>query len=253
MDFLKDFEKTSSTAYNINHADRNDIKTILVSGFRKCHHNVRRKEGSKEKTLGKNTTCEARIKFKLRKTADHDHAEDCELFALNIVLDYNHNHSIESAFAVKYHNVHDEVKEAFNKLFNENHSAASAFKEYKNHLMQIHGNEYVKVSADRAIMPDYKWVFNQHAQYIENTLGKINSPEAFDKAVEKVNAYNLKNDEVLCSIKQSDDGEVIVAVCDQLSQRVHKVLPQSGDIVYVDATSNLGKNSILFYNTWFWN
>ena len=111
--------------------------------------------------------------------------------------------------------------------------------------MQIHGNEYVKVSADRAIMPDYKWVFNQHAQYIENTLGKINS---FDKAVEKVNAYNLKNDEVLCSIKQSDDGEVIVAVCDQLSQRVHKVLPQSGDIVYVDATSNLGKNAILFYN-----
>ena len=153
------------------------------------------------------STCEARIKFKLSKTADHDHTDDCELFALNIVLDYNHNHSIESAFAVKYHKVHDEVKEAFHKLFDKNHSAASAFKEYKNHLMKIHGNEYVKVSADRAIMPDYKWVFNQHAQYMENALGKINSPEAFDKAVEKVNAYNLKNDEVLSSIKQTDDGE----------------------------------------------
>ena len=95
----------------------------------------------------------------MSKTADHDHTDDCELFALNIVLDYNHNHSIESAFAVRYHNVHDEVKEAFHKLFDENHSAASAFKEYKNNLMKIHGNEYVKVSADRAIMPDYKWVF----------------------------------------------------------------------------------------------
>ena len=45
----------------------------------------------------------------------------------------------------------------------------------------------------------------------------------------------------MCTIEQLDDGEVIVAVCDQLSKRVHQVLPQSGDIVYVDATSNLGR------------
>ena len=37
------------------------------------------------------------------------------------------------------------------------------------------------------------------------------------------------------------NGETIVAVCDKLSKRVHKLLPQAGDIVYVDATSNLDR------------
>ena len=89
-------------------------------------------------------------------------------------------------------------------------------------------------------MPDYKWVFNFHAVYMREVFGKINSPEAFEKAVDKVKAYNDKHGDVLCVIEQVD-GETIVAVCDQLSRRVHRVLPQAGDIVYVDATSNLDR------------
>ena len=89
-------------------------------------------------------------------------------------------------------------------------------------------------------MPDYKWVFNYHAVYMQEAFGKINSPEAFEKAVNKVKAYNEKHGEVLCVIEQVED-ETIVAVCDQLSRRVHKLLPQAGDIVYVDATSNLDR------------
>ena len=75
---------------------------------------------------------------------------------------------------------------------------------------------------------------------MEKTFGKINSPEAFEKAVLKVKEYNEKHAENLCSIEQTNDGDIIVAVCDSLSRRVHQVLPQAGDIVYVDATSNLG-------------
>ena len=37
------------------------------------------------------------------------------------------------------------------------------------------------------------------------------------------------------------DNDTIVAVCDSLSRRVHEILPQAGDIVYVDATSNLDR------------
>ena len=90
-------------------------------------------------------------------------------------------------------------------------------------------------------MPDYKWVFNYHAIFTEKCFGKINSPEAYEKAVHKVKEYNEKHSANLCSIEQTDDGEIIVAVCDSLSRRVHKVLPQAGDVVYVDATSNLGR------------
>ena len=37
------------------------------------------------------------------------------------------------------------------------------------------------------------------------------------------------------------DGDTVVALCDKLSGQVHEVLPQAGDIVYVDATSNLDR------------
>ena len=70
---------------------------------------------------------------------------------------------------------------------------------------------------------------------MQKTFGKMNSTEAFEKAKEYIGKHG---DTTLCVVEQVSD-KTIVAVCDKLSQRVYKVLPQSGDIVYVDATSNL--------------
>ena len=247
--FLAKFEISSLTRYNIFHGDLKGTKKMVVSGYRKCYHNVRKrkKSGSKNpeemappQTLGKQTKCPAGIHFKLKNTDDHEHDEDCSLFPLEISIAYIHNHSIESANAVKYHDVNSETMDKFLELFEASHSASSAYQEYKNYLMKKHGDDFVKVSADRAVMPDYKWVFNFHVTFMRNLFGKINSPEAFAKAEEKVKAYNEKNNEILCVIEQAD-GDTIVTVCDKLSQRVHEILPQAGDIVYVDATSNLDR------------
>ena len=247
--FLKDLEKSTSTGYNIDFGDKRNSKKIVISGYRKCHHNVRKRKQSgdaaeeevpRQKTAGKDTDCPAGVKFKLKKTKEHVHNEDCSLFPLEVTLIYTHNHSIASANAVKFNDVSEETKRIFLELFQNDHSASSAYEEYKNYLLKKHGEQFVFVSADRAVMPDYKWVFNFHATFVQKVFGKINSPEAFEKAVQKVKEYNEKNRETLCSIKQTDDGETIVAVCDSLSRRVHKVLPQAGDIVFVDATSNLG-------------
>ena len=99
------------------------------------------------------------------------------------------------------------------------------------------------------MMPDCKWVFNLHAVYMQNAYGKINFSKTFEKAVEKVKEYNTKLGETLCIVKQVG-GECIVAVCDMLTQHVHKNLPQADDSVYVDATSNLdGQDSKLIIFT----
>ena len=248
---LSAFQESSSTNYNMLHGDKRSGKTVLVSGYRKCHHNIRKrtKSGNQStdpdvladtKTEGKQTNCPASITFKLKSTKDHVHDENCSFFPLEVTIAFSHNHSIESANAVKYHDVRDETKEKFIELFKEDHSASSAYQAYKNYLMKMHVEKYVTISADRAIMPDYKWVFNCHATYMQEFFGKINSPEAFEKAKDKVKEYNEKHKEVLCVIAQIE-GETIVAVCDKLSKRVHKLLPQAGDIVYVDATSNLDR------------
>ena len=101
---------------------------------------------------------------------------------------------------------------------------------------------YQRVSSDRNILPDYRWVFNFYAEYSRRRFGKINSPESYGMCVKKIEDYNPENsekDQTLAKIKQTATGEVIVVVCDPLSRHVHLNLPQSADVIFIDATSNI--------------
>ena len=142
------------------HGDKKSGKKVLVSGYRKCHHKVRKraKSGNQStdpdaladtKTEGKQTNCPATITFKLKSTKDHVHDENCSFFPLEVTIAFTHNHSIESANAVKYHDVRNETKEKFIELFKADHSASSAYQEYKNYLMKIQGEKYVTISDAR--------------------------------------------------------------------------------------------------------
>ena len=47
---------------------------------------------------------------------------------------------------------------------------------------------------------------------------------------------------------QSPAGETVVVICDPFMRRVHKMIPQSGDLLFLDATSNLDRSdSKLFH------
>ena len=71
---LKDLEKSTSSGYNIDFGDKRNFKKIVISGYRKCHPNVRKNKQSgdaaeeevpRQKTAGKDTDCPADVKFKL--------------------------------------------------------------------------------------------------------------------------------------------------------------------------------------------
>ena len=98
--------------------------------------------------------------------------EDCSLFPLEVTLIYTHNHSIASANAVKFNDVSEETKRIFLELFQNDHSASSAYEEYKNYLLKKHGEQFVFFSADKGVMPDHKWVLNFHANFVRKYLGK---------------------------------------------------------------------------------
>ena len=92
--FLVEFEKSSATSYNVLYGDKKTGKKIVIPGYRKCYHNIRKrtKSGSNEdeiaspKTVGKQTNCPAGITFKLKQTNDHEHDENCLLFPLELSL-----------------------------------------------------------------------------------------------------------------------------------------------------------------------
>ena len=76
-------------------------------------------------------------------------------------------------------------------------------------------------------------------KYITKKLGRINGPDAYKPAVEKIQQYNEKNGAELGKITQAANGETAVAIIDQFCRRVHENMPQAADTVFIDATSNL--------------
>ena len=68
-------------------------------------------------------------------------------------------------------------KEKFDNLFQGGHSPSSAYHSYRKALSDEYGREYVRISANKAINPSYKWVFYRISLFVHENFGKINSPE----------------------------------------------------------------------------
>ena len=162
--------------------------TVIIQGHRNCH-NVRRqslKIGEQHKGAGrqpgaecvpgKNTECPALLKLTL--SGSHLHTsrryklsliqQTKDKYPLEIALDFIHDHSINSADALRYRPVSEEVKGKFIELFSEDYVASSALAKYKEGIRQsCSEDEFTVKMANRSIVPDYVWVFHFHAQYVE--------------------------------------------------------------------------------------
>ena len=262
--FIVEFGNKSGTSYNkIRGDEKGKGVKVVVSGYRKCQHNVCRhgmvknsaphtgsgRQPGSVKVPGKNTSCLANLKFSLSGEKLHSSNRyklsltqmKKHKYPLEIKIDFIHNHSINAADARRYRPVSEECKKKFIELFQQDHSASSALNEYKKNLKDEHQGDTMALMADRSVMPDYMWVFHYHRKYIEATFGSLNGPDAFEKAEERVRRYNHEKGFVAAKLERTSNGEIIIAICDSFCRRVHKHVPQAGDIVLMDATSNLDR------------
>ena len=82
---------------------------------------------------------------------------------------------------------------------------------------------------------------------MDKKYGSLDGVDAFKRAEETVNNFNSQcqkqtgAEHTFAKIEQTPAGETVVAIVDPFMRRVHEVIPQSGEICMVDATSNLGK------------
>ena len=209
--FFQDFGSKSGTSYNKFKGDvLGKGKQVIIGGSRKCEHNVRRqklKDGlphsgpgrqpGAELQPGKNTICPANLTFSLsaakqnapknRSLQRRNEHERRTKYPLELTLDFTHNHSINSANALRFRPVSEETKKRFIELFEEEHSPSSAFAQYKKNV--LHGKnslEIITLMTDRSIVPDYFWVFHCHKKYMNETRGPQYGPEAYKIAEERI-------------------------------------------------------------------
>ena len=193
-----------------------------------------------EKQEGKDQNCKTTMKTRLYPcNEDHSNTDDC--FKLNIDLSYNHSHEVESTNSYNFLEVEESAKLRLLELFENGLTPSRAKKEFEEELKLKYSDQWLEVSSKRSINPDKNYIFRLHTSYWSNKFGTINGPEAYEKAKDFIESYNEKAGHTIASIKQMENGGVVVCVVDEFMQRVHTVVPQSGQIMFVDATGSLDR------------
>ena len=94
--------------------------------------------------------------------------------------------------------------------------------------------------ADRSKVPDYKHIYNI---YKKERFWSGNGPDIIAKSIKYINKYNTETGGKILSklvqVGNENERETIVCIVKELKLRVPKMIPQSGDIVIDDATSNV--------------
>ena len=166
---------------------------------------------------------------------------DQKCFNLSVRMHYDHNHEISSTDNWNFLNLEQETKDKYFKLFEQGLTPANARLAYIAELKAVLGEkEYFKQASRRSINPDSTTVFRLNTKYYER-FGTMNGPDSYLKAVEQIKKVNKNAGEKIASIRQLPCGTVVVAVCDELMKRTHAQVPQSGDVMFVDATGSLDR------------
>ena len=262
--FFADLNTSTGCTFNIQagKADRRQEeggRTLSkLRGYRKCCMRVSKSGGRPDRQPGKNTNCGARINFRLENPIGEKKSikEERENYPLWMTIHFDHNHSLNRAEYFKYLSVSQETAKYYTELFSQGFLPGSAHANRKQFIKSEYPDSWPLQFADRSIVPSIFWVYKCHRQFMDKTIGSKDGIDAYEKAEEIIAEYDkeckkshpLSGEKCYARIAQSEEGETAVVIVDPFMYRVHQTMPQSGDIVMVDATSNLDRNdSKLFH------
>ena len=265
-DFLEEFYNSSGTNFNIKSGrpDRTGNSAKLY-GYRKCIMQVKEKKLTTPKRKGLHQNCPAELTFKL-ENPKVPHPKDNEErkrkkvlesgYPLLMHINFVHNHEIYRQDHKRFRNVSEETKEVFVKMFEDDLTPSAAWEKHRKDIQENFPDDYHTKLGDRYICPDYFWAFNFYRKWIIDALGSYEGVDAYVKIVEFIDKYNeehTKNDtsekgELFAKVAQTENGETCIAICDPFQKRVHKMIPQSGDLMMMDATSNVDRSDTKIFH-----
>ncbi|XP_069586169.1 uncharacterized protein [Ranitomeya imitator] len=228
---------------------KTQIKLVFRKEFR-CHNNTRSnfQSSTTKQCHKKHTNCGATLSITVRNMA-MKRTKDKLLSTHPCVISINHehNHAIFAADALRFRRPSPEVEEAFRILFAKGHSPSSALQSYTFDLQEQFGEQAFLVLSDRSKCPDIQWCYHRYYSIFQRKygppdgLGMISSLKIF------IDTYNKSCGSVCAKMELEEDKDLIIAICSPLMQRVHKYLPTSGEIAFMDSSRSMDRhNSRIF-------
>ena len=272
--WLQKFEEKSRTTYCILKGCKPAGSIIVFKTVKHCQHFRKyfpkgkvAKRGDKS-LRQKKTECPSRLTLRIyskrptvvQKLPMSDHL--CE-----VDLIYDHDHPVDSARSLSFHDVTDDTKATYHEYFKNGHSAASARHEHELRL-QLSSSDPQLVEtllADRATNPNIQDVSRLLAAWRTQKLGPASGEGMFDHLEKEVKAYNERHAEdggkaivqrfnASQHIKEEGAGKseksvpsvkqpLILAICTPIMARAHRYVRQASELVFMDATSSLDRFS----------
>ena len=263
--FLNELNVSSGCTFNIQ-SGRPDKKSCenkkrsrsKLRGFRKCAMNVSHSENKENLQPGKNTGCPASINFRLECGVGKNSAEKQDRidYPLWLLVDFTHNHSLSRAEFFRFQSVSQDTKNAFTDMFNKGLTPSAAHVERRRQLKAQYPDTWARVCADRSKLPGLAWVYKWQRHCLDITVGSRDGVDAYEKAESMVKQFDtdcksdfpLEDGNFYAKIAQTDSGETVIAIADPFMHRVHKTVPQSGEIIMIDATSNLDRTDCKLFH-----
>ena len=261
LQFLQELYDQTGTSFNLKSSkpDRNG------SGSRKCVMNTyhRNKETNlRRPDLQKN--CPATLSFRLdlpREIVWGDTLERIQKknkqnnFPLYFHLNFIHNHQIRRHEYSRFGIVSEETKKRFTEYFEEGMTASAAWHANREEITKNDPDHFHLVLGNGRVSPDYRWPYRFQQNWIESKLGSYNGVDAYAKLAEFIEKYEnanqkmnkLPGEERYAKVEQINEQTVVVII-DAFMRRVHTSVPQSGDLLIMDATSNLDRSDTKLFN-----
>ncbi|RUS89148.1 hypothetical protein EGW08_003091 [Elysia chlorotica] len=156
-------------------------------------------------------------------------------FPASVSPKWIHNHAICTASTLLYRDatffVRPAAEEKLIEFFNDGLSPSSA-------LGALHRSieddpNYVTIMGDRQIVPDYFFVNRLFNRYFENMYGKMKGEIMFADILKHVKSLDIKTANYI------DRNDLIIAIVTPLVERVYQLVPQSGEIAFMDASDSM--------------
>ena len=107
------------------------------------------------------TLCEnaAEALYIVNNVCDRSKDSHLPLYPLKVDVLFSHNHTVNTAAALRWRDVSPEVRDKFIKLLRDGHSPATALQTHHFDLQLQHGVNYLQFAADRRHCPDKMWCY----------------------------------------------------------------------------------------------